>query len=546
MGLLEENLLSLVIFLPFGAGVALMLADTLVQFFGSSRLTPQIWKVGGLAAALVGFGLTLELWSRFDATASGMQMVEYVPWIESFGVHYYVGTDGISLLLVVLTGFLLPVILLASWNEIGHRVKEYVFFMLALQTGMLGAFLSLNLFLFYVFWEVMLVPMYFVIGIWGGPRRIYATIKFFIYTMVGSLLMLVGILVLVYLHYEQFHAITFDYVAVGEAPAILDTIVTTGNAPFWKTQSGLFLAFALAFAIKVPMFPFHTWLPDAHVEAPTAGSAVLAGVLLKLGTYGFVRYALPLFPAAAVELAPLMIALAVVGIVYGALVAMVQPDVKKLVAYSSVSHLGFVMLGLFAFNLQGLEGSVLQMVNHGISTGALFILIGMIYERRHTREISDFGGIAHVMPVYATFFVIATMSAVGLPALNGFVGEFLILLGAFERYPGWAVAATAGVILSAVYMLWMVRRVFFGPLLHDANRKLLDLSLREKVVALALTIPMFWIGIYPATFLRPMDRTITDLLRTMESRGAVLAPLEPEAPAPSGPGADESEPETGA
>ena len=306
MALSESNLLSLVIFLPLSVGVGLLLVQWLLQLFSGRTLTDQVWKVAGLGASVAGLALAFEVWARFDPTRGTMQMVEHAPWIAELGIHYYVGIDGISLLLVLLTAFLLPVILLASWNDITKRVKQYVFFMLALQSGMLGAFLSLNLFLFYVFWEVMLIPMYFVIGIWGGPRRIYATIKFFIYTMVGSLVMLVGILVLVYLHYEQFQTLTFDYIGVGGAKGVIDTLIASGGGPFWKTQTGLFLAFALAFAIKVPMFPFHTWLPDAHVEAPTAGSAVLAGVLLKLGTYGFARYALPLFPSASVELAPLM------------------------------------------------------------------------------------------------------------------------------------------------------------------------------------------------------------------------------------------------
>ena len=540
----DGHLLSWVVFLPLGAGLALLGADAFLRMIAVTRLSDQAWRVGGLATALAGFVLTLEVWGRFDATAGSFQLVQHTPWIADYGIHYFMGVDGISLFLVVLTGFLLPIILLASWNDITKQVKQYVFFMLALQTGMLGAFLSLNLFLFYVFFEVMLIPMYFVIGIWGGPRRVYATIKFFIYTMVGSLLMLVGILVLAYMHYQQFQAISFDYISlVPDVPALIDTAIPATGGPFWMTQAGLFAVFALAFAIKVPLFPFHTWLPDAHVEAPTAGSAVLAGVLLKIGTYGFVRFSLPLFPVAATEtFATTIVALSVIGIIYGALVAMVQSDVKKLVAYSSVSHLGFVMLGMFALNLQGLEGSILQMVNHGISTGALFILVGMIYERRHTREIAQFGGISQVMPVFATVFIIATMSSIGLPALNGFVGEFLILLGAFGRHPGWTVLAATGVILSAVYMLWMVRRVFFGPVEHEANQKLLDLSLREKLVAAALIVPMIWIGVYPASFLRPMDRSVQDLLRTMEARGAKIALLPPESvpAAPAAP-ADEAE-----
>jgi NADH-quinone oxidoreductase subunit M len=519
---IDAHLLSAIVFLPIVTVLVLGVASMWLP------LSAAFWRVICLISSGFGFGLSLRAWGRFDPTAGGMQLVERADWISDYGIHYYVGIDGISLFLVVLTAFLLPVILLASWTDISTRVKQYLFFMMALQTGMLGAFLSLNLFLFYMFWEVMLIPMYFVIGIWGGPRRIYATVKFFIYTMLGSLLMLVGILVLIYLHYQQLGTFTFDYIGFGGSTGVLDTVIRTSGAPWWQSQYWLFCAFALAFAIKVPMFPFHTWLPDAHVEAPTAGSAVLAGVLLKLGTYGFVRYALPLFPAATVELSPYVFALALIGVIYGALVAMVQSDVKKLVAYSSVSHLGFVMLGLFALNLQGIEGSILQMVNHGISTGALFILVGMIYERRHTREIAEFGGIAQVMPVFTVFFVITTMSSIGLPMLNGFVGEFLILLGTFAAAPWVAVVATSGVILSAVYMLWVVRRVFFGPLRHDANRRLLDLDLREKVVATALVIPMFWIGIYPASFLRPMDRSVAELLATMESRGGPpLATHEP-------------------
>jgi NADH-quinone oxidoreductase subunit M len=514
---LDANLLSAVVFLPILTALGLMAPS----LFGA-RMSEGVWKGTALLSSLIGFLLSLRLWARFDPTAGGMQLVERAEWIPDYGIQYYLGVDGISLFLVVLTAFLLPIILLASWTEITKRVKQYLFFMLALQTGMLGAFLSLNLFLFYVFWEVMLIPMYFVIGIWGGPRRIYATIKFFIYTMIGSLLMLIGILVLVYMHYNQFGVLTFDYIGFEGATGVLDTVIRATGAAWWQTQFWLFCAFALAFAIKVPIFPFHTWLPDAHVEAPTAGSAVLAGVLLKLGTYGYVRFAMPLFPQATVDLTPIFFGLAIVGIIYGALVAMVQKDVKKLVAYSSVSHLGFVMLGLFALNLQGIEGGMLQMVNHGISTGALFILVGMIYQRRHTREITDFGGIAHVMPVFSFFFVIATLSSIGLPMLNGFVGEFLILLGAFQVNPWVAALATSGVILSAVYMLWMVRRVFFGPVVHEVNTKLLDLDIREKIVAVALTIPMFWIGIYPASFLRPLDRTVSELLALMESRGAEL------------------------
>jgi NADH-quinone oxidoreductase subunit M len=516
LDLLADHLLSAVVFLPLASLLPLLLLEALLI-----RLPVGFWRAYAFIASLAGLALSLGAWARFDPGQGGMQLVEHAPWIRGYGITYYLGVDGISLLLVVLTAFLLPVILLAAWNDIQQRVKQFVCFMMLLQTGMLGAFLALNLFLFYVFWEAMLIPMYFVIGIWGGPRRIYATLKFFIYTMVGSLLMLVGILVLAYLHFEQTGWLSFDYVAFQGGPAVEATLIPTDGA-WWKTQSWLFAAFALAFAIKVPMFPFHTWLPDAHVEAPTAGSAVLAGVLLKLGTYGFVRYAIPLFPVATIELAPAMVALSLIGIVYGALVAMVQQDVKKLVAYSSVSHLGFVMLGLFALNLAGLEGAVLQMVNHGVSTGALFILVGMLYERRHTRDIAAFGGLARTMPVFASFFLIATLSSIGLPLLGGFVGEFLILLGAFGREPIWGALGALGVILSAVYMLRTVRRVFFGPLVHEVNRRLEDLSLREVVVATALVAPMVWVGIYPMALLRPLGQSLEQLMQTVEARGVSL------------------------
>jgi NADH-quinone oxidoreductase subunit M len=436
---------------------------------------------------------------------------------------------------VLLTTFLMPLVLLASWHDIDRSVPSYIFFMLFHETGMLGAFVSLNLFQFYVFWEVMLVPMYFIIGIWGGPRRIYAAVKFFLFTMVGSLLMLVAMLVVYYLGFEQTGALNFDLVRVpGSAlPGVLDTMIpVTGEAPWWRTQTWLFAAFALAFAIKVPMVPVHTWLPDAHVEAPTAGSVVLAGVLLKMGTYGFVRFAMPLFPDAAFAATPLILLISVVGILYGSLVAMVQSDLKKLVAYSSVAHLGFVTLGMFAWNAQGLNGSVLQMVNHGLSTGALFLLVGMLYERRHTRQIADFGGIAKPMPVYAAFFGLVTMSSIGLPALNGFVGEFLILLGAFLSYPFFATLATLGVVLGAAYMLWMFRRVMFGPLESPENRGLIDLGFREKFVMVAIAIPIFWIGIYPETFLRRIEPSVMELLQRVEQRSAVMlaSPEAPDAP----------------
>jgi NADH-quinone oxidoreductase subunit M len=371
-----------------------------------------------------------------------------------------------------------------------------------------------------VFWELMLVPMYFIIGIWGGPRRIYAAVKFFLFTMVGSLLMLVAILVVYYLHYQQTGVLNLDLVGApgGGASGLLATAVPTAGV-WWKTQTWLFAAFALAFAIKVPMVPFHTWLPDAHVEAPTPGSVVLAAVLLKMGTYGFLRFALPLFPAAAVEWTPTILALALAGVVYGSCVAMVQADIKKLVAYSSVAHLGFVMLGMFALNVQGVSGSVLQMVNHGLSTGALFLLVGMLYERRHTRLIADFGGVARPMPVYAACFGVVAMSSIGLPMLNGFVGEFLILIGTFLAWPAVAVVATSGVVLAAAYMLWMYRRVMFGPVDNEENRGLIDLDLREKLVMVAMIVPIIWIGLYPEALLRRIEPSVIDLLEKVE-RGA--------------------------
>jgi NADH-quinone oxidoreductase subunit M len=520
--LLREHLLSAITFLPLATALVLALAE------GIAGLPESVWKWTSLGSSLVGAALTLLLWQRFDPAASGLQLVEHAAWIPDYGIHYTMGVDGIALLLGALTSFLLPIVLIASWTDIAKRVRSFLFFMMALQTGMLGAFFALDLFLFYVFWETMLIPMYFIIGIWGGPRRIYATVKLFIYTMVGSLLMLVGIVVLAWLHQQQFGSLTFEYFGVGPATGILDLQIPTEGGVWWQRQGFLFGVFALAFAIKVPMFPFHTWLPDAHVEAPTPGSAVLAGVLLKLGTFGFVRYALPLFPQAAFDYAPWMVGLALVGIVYGALVAMVQSDFKKLVAYSSVSHMGFIVLGLFAMNPQGISGAVLQMVNHGVSTGALFILVGMIYERRHVRELDAFGGLARTMPVYTTFFVIATMSSIGLPGLNGFVGEFLILLGAFQHLRWSAVIATSGVILSAVYMLWAVRRVFFGPLVHEANRVLKDLSAREKLVGVALVIPMIWIGVHPSTFTNPLDRAVTELIETMTKRVPDMAARVPQ------------------
>ena len=464
------------------------------------RRSAQALFSAALIASGINFLWSIKILSGFDGGSGAMQFLERIPWMPSFGIEYIVGIDGISLFLVLLTTLLMPIAILASWS-VQDRVKEYLVFMLLLETGMLGAFVALDLFLFYVFWEVMLIPMYFLIGVWGGTRRIYAALKFVIYTMAGSLLMLVAIIYLAARHAELEQALTFDLLKLYGL-----------RLPF-DQQVWLFCAFALSFAIKVPLFPFHTWLPDAHVEAPTAGSVILAGVLLKLGTYGFLRFAMPLFPDAALAAAPIVVALAVIGVIYGAAVAMMQSDIKKLVAYSSVSHLGFVMLGLFVFNTQGVQGAIYQMISHGLSTGALFLLVGMIYDRRHTRMIDDFGGLWKVVPVFSVFFLVVMFSSIGLPGLNGFVGEFLILVGAFGVTPGWTTAAATGVILGAVYMLWMYRRFIFGPLKNPANEKLTDLNARELLLLTPILILIVLMGVYPQPFLRRIEPAVALTLK---------------------------------
>lgn len=481
-----EHLLSYIIFTPLLFALILLAVPK-----------KAIKVIVGLSffASIATLALALKLYINYQPVV-GFSFVETLPWIRAWNVEYKVGVDGVSMLLVLLTAFTLPLVVLFSYGSIHKQEKEYYFCLLLLQTAMLGTFCALDLFVFYVFWEVMLIPMYFLIGIWGGERRIYAALKLFLYTLLGSVLMLAGIIYL-YLQAGQ----SFDYNVWMEKIRLAPQI-----------QLYVFAAFALAFAIKVPMFPLHTWLPDAHVEAPTAGSVILAGILLKMGTYGFYRFAMPLFPEALHQAQPFLITLAVIGIVYGALVSMVQPDIKKLIAYSSVSHLGFVMLGLFSLTTQGVQGAIYQMLNHGISTGALFLLVGMLYDRRHTRLISEYGGIAKVMPLYSIFFLIVTFSSIGLPGTNGFVGEFLVLLGSFQTQPIAAIIASSGVILAAVYMLWMVQRVFFGPLNNPKNEKLKDLGFREAAIILPLIVLIFWMGIYPKPLFQKMEVSVNQFL----------------------------------
>jgi NADH-quinone oxidoreductase subunit M len=442
---------------------------------------------------LIEFIVSVGLWWSFNPADTGWQAAIDTKWIPTWGVRFTLGVDGIALMMVLLTTFIMPLSVLGSWTSIRTKVRSYYALLLILTTGMLGVFLARDLFLFYVMWEVMLVPMYFIIGIWGGERRIYASLKFFIYTMLPSLLMLVAII------YIGVHART----AMGTPDFSYDHILAIKDVPE-RTALWLFAAFFLAFAVKVPMFPFHTWLPDAHVEAPTAGSVILAGIMLKMGTFGFLRFALPLFPGAAMNptIRMIILILAVIGIIYGALVAMVQPDFKKLVAYSSVSHLGFVMLGIFALTLQSVQGAILIMINHGISTGALFLLVGMIYERKHSRLIDAYGGIARVVPLFAAILTFVSLSSIGLPGTNGFVGEFLVLVGSFKTYPVLTIIAATGVIFAAAYLLWALQRILFNPLDKPENSHLPDLNKRELALLMPLIAAIIWLGVYPAPVLR--------------------------------------------
>ncbi len=453
------------------------------------------------------FVVSLGLWWSYNPANSGWQASIDMAWIPTWGVRFTLGIDGIALMMVLLTTFIMPLAVLGSWTSIRTKVRSYYALLLILTTGMLGAFLARDLFLFYVMWEVMLVPMYFIIGIWGGERRIYASLKFFIYTMLPSLLMLVAII------YLGLHVRT----AMGTPDFSYDHLLTVSDIP-QRAALWLFAAFFLAFAVKVPMFPFHTWLPDAHVEAPTAGSVILAGIMLKMGTFGFLRFALPLFPGAAMNptIRMIILVLAVIGIIYGALVAMVQPDFKKLVAYSSVSHLGFVMLGIFALTLQSVQGALMVMINHGISTGALFLLVGMIYERRHTRSIDAYGGIARVVPLFAAILTFVSLSSIGLPGTNGFVGEFLVLVGSFKTYPVLAVISATGVIFAAVYLLWALQRILFNPLDKPENMHIPDLNKRELALLAPLVAVIIWLGVYPAPVLRRMEASSQLLINRVE------------------------------
>lgn len=501
--------LTLVTFLP-------LVGALIILFLRPEQKNAARWIA--LVTSLVTFGISLVVlsWFQFYQAANpqaALPLEIKLPWIQiaKWQISYYLGVDGLSILLLLLTTFLTPISILSTWTAIEDRVKDFMVFFLLLEVGMVGVFLAQDLFLFYIFWEFTLVPMYFLIGIWGGPRRMYAAVKFFLYTMAGSILMLLAIL---WLGIQQGTFTVPELVAKGGIPADLQ---------FW-----LFLAFAAAFAIKVPMWPLHSWLPDAHVEAPTAGSVILAGVLLKMGTYGFLRFNLPLFPQAAVQLAPWMAGLAVVGILYGAAVSYAQQDVKKLVAYSSVSHLGFVMLGLFALNSQGIQGGILQMINHGLSTGALFLIVGMIYERRHTRDMDAFGGLWKVMPIYGALTLIVALSSMGLPGLNGFVGEFTILLGAWGAGSAngalgsvwFAGLAALGVILAAVYILFMFQKIFLGPVTKEENRQLKDLNWREIITLLPLIVLIFWIGLYPRPFFALMAPAVERLVQAVQA-GAV-------------------------
>ncbi|MBT4760165.1 MAG: NADH-quinone oxidoreductase subunit M [Bdellovibrionaceae bacterium] len=504
-------LLSLITFLP-------VVFALMIWFSGSNE---KALKQMAIAFTLIEFALSLLLFRYYDPSVATLQLVEQHTWVSQMGVSYFMGLDGISFWLVILTTFLTPITLLGSWTAVKSKTKGFLVCMLLLETSMIGTFLAMDAILFYVFFEVSLIPMYFLVGIWGGANRLYATMKFFIYTMFGSVFMLLAIIFMMFMAQSQLgfmSASLLDFYKL-EIPFVAET--------FFSTQTLLFFAFSLAFAIKVPTFPFHTWLPDAHVQAPTPGSVILAGVMLKMGTYGFLRFVIPMFPQATEHWAWVLLALAVVGIIYGALVAMVQTDMKKLVAYSSVSHMGYVLLGLFALNTLGITGAIYQMLNHGISTGALFLLVGMVYERTHTREISNYGGLAGYAPIFSILFVIVTMSSIAVPMTNGFIGEFLILQGTFLAKKEFVFFAVTGVVLAAAYMLWMVKRVFFGKMgkvvqeFKDKNESL-DINAREFAVMLPLIIMIFWMGLFPGTILKWSDTSVKHLVNNISKYELVI------------------------
>jgi NADH-quinone oxidoreductase subunit M len=515
----SSHLLSILIFFPAFGVLALLFL----------RGDDELWiRRLTFVVSLVEFIFSLLLLRAAPIDKFGYSLTEFNKWITVPPINYHLGVDGISLFLVILTTFLTPICVLASWKGVHHRIKEFHVMLLLLEVGVVGVFLSLDLFLFFLFWEIMLIPMAFLIGIWGHERRIYAAIKFVLYTMAGSALMLVGIIWLYNI------TGTFDLPAIQQVLHESPQLLGGAAHAMVRNERLLFLAFFLAFAIKVPLFPLHTWLPDAHVEAPTAGSVILAGVLLKMGTYGMIRFCLPLFPDAAKHYAGWISALAIIGIIYGALVALVQPNLKKLVAYSSVSHLGFVVLGIFAFNNISMQGAVYQMLAHGISTGALFLLVGMLYDRRHTFEISEYGGLATPMPWFAAFFLFAALSSLGLPMLNGFVGEYLILLGTYQVHWGWAAWAASGVILSACYLLWSYQRVFFGEITHEKNRQLSDISAREKWILVVMAVVTLWMGIGSPYFTRRFAAPVKMVLEQMNTRNVMEEGAAPPVNVPVG------------
>jgi NADH-quinone oxidoreductase subunit M len=487
---LFSHLLTLLIFLPVAGGVLLLF----IRNADAARRVAIVFALAELA-------LCIPLLSRFDPALATMQFTESAEWIKAWNIYYKLGVDGISVLFVALSALLTVISIMVSWTAIQDRVREFMVAMLFLEAAMIGVFMAMDLFLFYIFWEAMLIPMYLLIGVWGGPNRLYAAIKFFLYTLAGSVLMLIAIIAV--------------YIAAGNT---FDVLAIMNHKFSYTFQMVAFAAFFVAFAVKVPMFPVHTWLPDAHVEAPTAGSIILAGILIKMGAYGFLRFSLPFFPDATLAWTPAIMILSVIAIIYGAYMAFAQTDFKKLIAYSSVSHMGFVTLGIFALNIQGLEGGILQMLNHGVSTGALFLAVGVIYERTHTRLIADYGGIAARVPVYATFLLIITLSSIGLPGTNGFIGEFTILLGAFMHYKPYAVIASLGIILGAGYMLWLYQRVAFGKITNPHNEHLVDMNLREVAAALPLVVLVFAIGFYPNAAFSVMHASVENLVQHVNAK----------------------------